>query len=233
VGSPASAPPATAVAGLTAELRHAILAGVVPAGARLVERELVERHAVARVTVRAALRALEAEGLVTIEPHRGARVAALDLDALAGLFELRTALEVEAARLALARTGGATPAPLRAAVARLSAVARAPRPDWAEVTDAHEGVHGALVDASGSARIARAHRALTGELRLFMLGLREQWSAERTAEHHETLLVALEREGPEAVRRHLDDGRAAVAAGLAPAGPARRAAAAAAERREP
>jgi len=206
--------PATAVAGLTSALRREILDGTVPAGARLVEREIVERHGVARVTARAALRALEAEGLVVIEPHRGARVAHLDAEQLQGLFELRTALEVEAARLAVARTGGAVPPELAAAVARLSAVARAPGAEWAAVSDAHEGVHSALVAASGSARIARAHQALTGELRLFMLGLREQWSAERTAEHHERLLAELERDGPAAVRRHLEDGRDAVAAGL-------------------
>jgi DNA-binding GntR family transcriptional regulator len=226
-GSPSASGP-TAVAGLTARLRRQILAGDVPAGARLVEREVVERHGVARVTARAALRALEAEGLVRIEPHRGARVAALDAEQLAGLFELRTALEVEAARLALARTGGAVPAALRAAVERLAAVARGPGADWAAVTDAHEAVHTALVEAAASERIARAHAALTGELRLFMLGLREQWSAERTAAHHERLLAELEREGPEAVRRHLEEGRAAVAAGLpqptGTAGPSRRSA---------
>jgi DNA-binding GntR family transcriptional regulator len=73
----------------------------------------------------------------------------------------------------------------------------------------------ALVAAAGSERIARAHQALTGELRLFMLGLRDAWSPERTAAHHEGLLAELERDGPEAVRRHLREGRDAVAAALA------------------
>ena len=42
---------------------------------RLRERELCEVYGVARHSLRAALRTLAAEGLVRIEPHRGARVA--------------------------------------------------------------------------------------------------------------------------------------------------------------
>jgi DNA-binding GntR family transcriptional regulator len=55
---------------------------------------LTERYSVARHSVRAALRALTAEGLVSIEPNRGASVASLDEAGLRSLFELRTALEL-------------------------------------------------------------------------------------------------------------------------------------------
>jgi DNA-binding GntR family transcriptional regulator len=200
----------SAVDALSGALRRRILNADLAPGRRLVERELVERHGVARVTVRAALRSLVAEGLVRVEPNRGARVAELDARQLRGLFELRTALEVEATRMALERDGGRVAPEVRAAVARLSAAARAPEPEWALVADAHEEVHGALVAASGSERLAAAHRALAGELRLFMVALRGEWSAERTAGHHEALVDALESEGVEALRRHLRDGEEAV-----------------------
>ena len=58
-------------------LRHEILDGELAPGSRLRERELCEAYGVARHSLRAALRALENEGLVRIEQHRGARVAAL------------------------------------------------------------------------------------------------------------------------------------------------------------
>ena len=103
---------------LAALLRTAILDGTIPAGAPLREMELSERYAVARHTLRAALQRLAAEGIVVIEPHRGARVAVLDLDQLMGLFELRTALEVEAARLALDRNDGTLPPEVHQALAR-------------------------------------------------------------------------------------------------------------------
>src|SRR5215813_12994369 len=87
-------------------LRREILDGTLPGGARLVEQELTERYGVARHSLRAALRALAAEGLVVVEPNRGARVAKLSPQDITWLYELRTALEVEAARLALERGGG-------------------------------------------------------------------------------------------------------------------------------
>ena len=55
-------------------LRTRILDGDLAAGERLVEQDLTRAYDVARHTVRAALRALQAQGLVTVEPHRGARV---------------------------------------------------------------------------------------------------------------------------------------------------------------
>jgi DNA-binding GntR family transcriptional regulator len=210
--------PGTAVESLTAALRERILDGDLAPGARLIERELVERYAVSRVTVRTALRLLAADGLAVVEAHRGARVAALDEAAVRHLFELRTALEVEAARLALHRNRDALRAELGAAVARLAAACRRRRVSWQHVTEAHEDVHGTLVAAARSPRIAAAHASLRGELRLFMMHLRPVWSAEQTARHHEELLPALAREGEVAVRRHLEDGREAVLTAVDAAG---------------
>ena len=94
---------------LAAALRTAILDGTIAPGAPLREVELSERYGVARHTLRAALQRLAADGLVVVEPHRGARVATLDRAELVGLFDVRTALEVEAARLALERHDGRLP----------------------------------------------------------------------------------------------------------------------------
>ena len=62
---------------VAASLRTRILDGDLPPGERLREIELTEGYGVARHSLRAALRQLQAEGLVTIEPNRGARVAEL------------------------------------------------------------------------------------------------------------------------------------------------------------
>jgi len=71
---------------LAADLRRQILDGDPAAGERLRERELVERYGVARHTLRAALRQLAGEGLVRIEPHRGASVARLGPAEVTGLY---------------------------------------------------------------------------------------------------------------------------------------------------
>ena len=57
-------PRVTTVDTVTDALRDEILSGERPAGARLVEAELTARYGVARHSLRAALRALQAEGLV-------------------------------------------------------------------------------------------------------------------------------------------------------------------------
>jgi len=196
---------------VAAALRTRILDGELPAGERLRELELVEAYGVARHSLRAALRSLAAEGLVTLEPNRGASVARLTAADLDALFELRTALELEAARLALARGEGRLPKSVHDAVRMMAAVCAQPEPPWSAVVEAHDRVHGAIVAAAQSPRIERAYAALAGEMRLFVIGLRPSWSLDRMAEHHERLLADLEREGPEPLRAHLAEGRASIA----------------------
>jgi DNA-binding GntR family transcriptional regulator len=188
---------------LAAELRREILDGDPAAGERLRERELVERFGVARHTLRAALRQLAGEGLVQLEPHRGATVAQLSPEAVRDLYELRAALELEAAHLALERHGGRLPGPVHAALAAFEAACARPDPAWSEISHAHADLHGAIVAASESPRIIAAHRALTGELLLFLLQLQPLVEPDRLAADHAALVADLERDGAEVMRAHL------------------------------
>lgn len=56
-------------------LREAIVAGRLKPGERIRERELVALLGVSRSPLREAIRILEAEGLITSLPHRGAWVS--------------------------------------------------------------------------------------------------------------------------------------------------------------
>jgi DNA-binding GntR family transcriptional regulator len=188
---------------LAGELRRQILDGALPAGSRLIERELCDEFAVARHTLRAALRTLAAQGLVRLEPHRGAAVARLEADDVGPLYELRAALELEAAHLALERHGGVLPAPVHAALADLQRACAGPDPAWSDVTDRHLALHAAIVAAAESPRIAAAHAELAGEMRLFLLQLKPVFTPAAIAADHAELLVRLEREGAEALREHL------------------------------
>jgi DNA-binding GntR family transcriptional regulator len=195
-------------------LRARILDGDLAPGERLVEKDLTEAYGVARHSLRAALRALAAEGLTRIEPNRGARVATLSAEEVVGLFELRAALEVEAARLALERGGGRLPEPCAEAVERLAAVCKRKQPPWIDVAHAHGDVHTAIVAASRSERIARAHAALDGEMQLFLVQLRPHWSLGRMAKDHRRLLDDLEAVGSEALHAHLRESMEEVTAAI-------------------
>lgn len=74
-------------------LRSAILKGDFKSGERLVQTELAERIGVSRMPIREALRTLEIEGLVTLEPHKGAVVRSLKKEDILEIYELRTILE--------------------------------------------------------------------------------------------------------------------------------------------
>lgn len=76
-----------------AALRERILRGEYPEGEPLRQDALAEELGVSRIPVREALRQLEAEGLVTFSPHRGAVVSSLSLDEINELFELRADIE--------------------------------------------------------------------------------------------------------------------------------------------
>ena len=184
-------------------LRREILDGTLAAGTRLREQALCDEYGVARHSLRAALRALATQGLVTIEPNRGASVARLTAADARWLYELRAALELEAAHLALERNGGRLPAEVHAALRRLQDACAGDDPPWSAINDAHAGLHSAIVEAAASPRIAAAHAALSAEMRLFLGALRPHLPVEQLAADHAALVEGLERDGPPVLREHL------------------------------
>ena len=71
------APALTTVDALTESLRARILGGELRPGTPLREEALSGEYEVARHSLRSALRTLQGEGIVQIEPNRGARVKSL------------------------------------------------------------------------------------------------------------------------------------------------------------
>jgi len=88
---------------VTAALRERILNGEIGLGERLVEGRLSEELGVSRMPVREALRELAAEGIVTIEPRRGASVITYTEEQKRELIEVRATLEALNAKLAARR----------------------------------------------------------------------------------------------------------------------------------
>lgn len=91
---------------VTNRLREAITSGALPPGERLNQAVLAEQLGVSRMPVREALRQLQAEGLVTLLPYRGAVVSGLSLRELREIYEIRTALEVLALRIGWDESNG-------------------------------------------------------------------------------------------------------------------------------
>ena len=103
---------------VTDEIREAILSRRYGPGDRLVEDRLSAELAVSRIPIREALRSLAAEGLVQIQPRRGASVADISDQIAREMVEVRAILEGQNAALAARRRDPAVLAELRVVLER-------------------------------------------------------------------------------------------------------------------
>lgn len=84
-------------------IRRAIFAGQLKPGHKIAQDVLAEQLGVSRMPIREALMQLAAEGLVTLEPRRGAWVAPLTLETIEEAYGLRGWLEPKAVELSVPR----------------------------------------------------------------------------------------------------------------------------------
>lgn len=93
--------PITAEEEAYAYLLNAICKGVLRMGQRLIAEDIASEIGMSRMPVREAFRRLAAEGLVTLRPNRGAVVSGLNIEEMREVFEMRSALEGLAIRVAV------------------------------------------------------------------------------------------------------------------------------------
>lgn len=92
---------------LREHLEQRIVFGDIPAGARVIEEDVVSEYDVSRSPVREALRMLEQDGLLVRESRRGLRVGILTIKDLDEVYACRLVLEKMAAeQAAINRTEG-------------------------------------------------------------------------------------------------------------------------------
>lgn len=123
-------------------IRSRILAGDFPPGERLAEERLSEELGVSRMPVREALRALASEGIVTLEPRRGATVTAYTDAQVQELVEVRATLEGLNARLAARRHDPKQIAELKRIVESSSKITE--KSELADIQRHNESFHAAV-----------------------------------------------------------------------------------------
>ncbi|MBG9653978.1 GntR family transcriptional regulator [Cytobacillus firmus] len=74
-------------------IREAIIRGDFKPGERLKQSDLAEKMGVSRMPVREAFRKLESEGLIKLEPHKGAVVKSISIKDIEEIYALRSELE--------------------------------------------------------------------------------------------------------------------------------------------
>lgn len=211
VTSSAEAP--TTALRVQGELRHAILDGTLAPGQRLRAEAIAERFDASRTPVREALLLLEREGLVDVEPHRGAVVRVFDAADLIDVYEIRALLESHAAARAATRI--CQPAIERLdELCALGDAGRGNTPEAvAEQIELNDEFHRLIVDGAGSPRLTAAMRGVAGVPRPFRTAF---WASEderaRSLFSHRELVAALRAGRPElaeaVMRMHILSARA-------------------------
>ncbi|MBO1330113.1 GntR family transcriptional regulator [Streptomyces sp. VRA16 Mangrove soil] len=218
-------PPVASHVARTEELiRARVHDGTYPPDTRLRERELAESLGVSRVPVREALARLATEGLVVLEPRRGARVRRLTLRDVDELFDLRLSLEVFAARRSaeLVAAGG-DHAGLRAVMDEAEAATA--RGDEAGIAAANTAFHAELITMTGNRLLQSSFQPSLGLMHwLFRITATDRGAEQHCAEHRQicdAIGAGRPRLAEALTFAHIDIRRAPVMAALAATLPAR------------
>lgn len=183
-------------------IRQQILAGELQPGARLIEERLTEQLGISRPPLREAMRLLQTEGLIDVQPRRGATVTKLSDQDLFEILTLRTALERLAVELGVPVTVPERLERCRDALADMEECAR--RGDRANLVKAGYAFHSAIVGLAGHRRLEQLYQSLQRQLLICMamnLYAREHYY-EDLAKHvrrHRDLLEVIEAGDPKAV----------------------------------
>jgi len=198
--------PTTLAVEIARHLREQIMSGALTAGERVNETKVTQALASSRSPVREALRILESEGLVTLEPHRGARVRGVSEEDLEEIFDVRLMLESHGVLRHLHRLAPEALAPVRRAVddARTSLGA-------GDIEGWHQAslrFHDGLVMLASNRHLIRLHEELKRSLHRYQISVvGTPGEPGRFQVEHEAILTALEEgrveRGAELVAMHI------------------------------
>ncbi len=190
---------------VTERLRRDLLAGEIRPGERIKVAELEKRFGVSHIPIREAVRRLESEGLIIAAPQRAAVAAGVDLEDLAGLYDLRRIIECEVIRRSVAAMTPEQVDSVEQALETLEAVAS--DHDSPAFWELHRDFHWALLEPGASAWIERVldqiWLASQRYVRLFV----SQTVDDAMRDHRELLDFCRIGDGngaSELLRRHLD-----------------------------
>ena len=184
------------------QLRERIVSGQLPGATKLDQDALAAECGVSRMPVREALRRLNAEGLVTLLPHRGAVVAHLGFDDIVETYEMRGVLEGLAARRAAPEFDDARLAEIRLTLDAMAAPTDSD--DWRTLNDRF---HKLIEEPCGAPRLLALIERLAGQCEPYVrMYARVLDPCDIANDEHKVIYAACARRSPDeleqAVRMH-------------------------------
>ncbi len=196
-------------------LRRMIIEGEYGPDERLIEEQVAERLGVSRTPVRQALTMLEAEGLVQIQPNKGAMVCSFSVDDVMEVYDLRAVLEGHATRRAAAKIDAGQLARLEELAAEMEGLSGRYADRGEEIRRLvvlNNEFHGTILEASRNRRLGRLVQRIV-EIPLVYKAFFRYGSHERVMSnhYHRQILKALRDGDPDraeiVMREHVYEGR--------------------------
>ena len=173
------------------ELKHKILTGEIVSQTRLMEIDLSEKMNVSRTPIREAIKRLADDGLVKVEPRRGAYVANISIKDMLDVFEVREDMEGFVAKLAAKRITDEGRAQLKAIAAEYEAAIEK-ADDKERIIELDEKFHNFIVKCSGNETLRELVNYVQElSLRFRYLYYDDSSLYESTAEQHNRIMDAI------------------------------------------
>ncbi len=147
-------------------LRAAIVDGEFEPGTRLIELDIAARFNVSQGTIRAALKYLQAQGLVAYRPRRGNFVITVEKTDIYEISVLRESLEALGARLAAKRIDDAGRKQLQDIVRAMRKAAE--DGNRKKLMELDFEFHRTVIGISGHRRLMEIYERLEGQTRMFL-----------------------------------------------------------------
>ena len=169
-------------------IKQHILEGRLDGDSRLTEDFLSRQLGISKSPIREALNRLEAEGLIRIEPRRGAYLRAFSLQDINELYDLREALETHVARTA--KLSGGLVSNLKQSVKRMRKHLK--DNDKARYIEEDMQFHAELAAATGNDRLSKTLENVQNQIWIFRRKTYDL-SSSSAPDHHEAIIEALEK----------------------------------------
>ncbi len=182
-------------------IRDAILSGRYAPGRRLIADELAKEVGVSRMPVREALHRLEAAGLVTMTPHRGAVVSELSESEIIEIYHIRGVLDGLATRLAAQHLAGRQHERLNALLDKMEIAAKAK--DLEKVLRVNRDFHQLIWQAAHAPRLhALLENLYDASQRFRNISVLIPGRLDQITQEHRLIARALARRDVAAAERH-------------------------------
>jgi DNA-binding GntR family transcriptional regulator len=178
---------------ITESLRNQIIQGKLKAGQRIMDTDIISRLDVSRTPIREALKILEAEGLITNKPRKGAFVAEYTLKDVWEVYTINAALYALAVDVAMDRISNGNIKKLKDIFQKMEEAVKEEIPDINKYQQFHFKFHDTLFQISMNARLRQICNGMNNQIKRFS---RKSFSDSKhllsSCQTHKEILQAIE-----------------------------------------